>query len=53
MYLCIKFLYCRKKIQLFKMIWLNTEGKVLVSQFKKKKKVNHSINTTAKNLPAM
>ena len=34
------------------MIWLNTEGKVLVIQFKKKK-VNHSINTVEKNLPAM
>ena len=39
MYLCIKLLYCKKKIPLFKMIWLNTEGKVLVIQFKKKKPI--------------
>ena len=52
MYLCIKFLYYKKKIPLFKMIWLNTEGKVLVIQLKKKK-VSHSINTVVKNLPAM
>lgn len=38
MYLHIKLLYCKKKIPLFKMIWLNTEGKVLVIQFKKKKR---------------
>ena len=43
----------QEKDTLFKMIWLNTEGKILVIQFKKKKEVNHSVNTTVKNLPAM